>query len=390
MLLSDLISRSQLPIGVELHAGGVRLLQLCGARVGLRARAASEVALDDAGRAADDPSWLRQQAAAVADAVRAGRYSGKKLVVGVDGRMVRTRSVRNPRLLPAEQDKAARLEAPSRLGFSESDCPEIGWLRAGEIRQGDDVKDELLYLGARRAPLDVLLEALAGHGLAPVAVEPNFTAASRCFTRTLRRASDENVSRVVVTVGPVLTEVMVTRGRLLAFYKQIEIGGRSMTRLASERLGLDPATVGELRQRRMVVGSAQAGAPGDGTPGVDPKVDRALFDAVRPHINDLVQEVTLCLRYYSVTFRGPRPEVIVVGGSEAAEPQLTTLLTEGVGVPAQVGKPLEGVDIAGVARSISPNPAAAAVWGACHGLCTRALELADSRKGRPWKERAAA
>lgn len=370
-----------MPIGVEFHAGGVRLLQLARGRSGVSVVGAAKVSVDDRGRSPEDKSFIDELVDGARRGLSLGRFRGRRIVIGLDGRMVRTRSIRQPRLSTAEQDKAARLDAPARLGFSENEACEIGWLRAGEVRQNDEAKDELLYLGARRDPLEHMLARLADKGFTPVAVEPNFTAIARCFTRTLRRASDENTARVIVSVGEASSEIMVTRGRLLAFYKQVEVGGRTMTAMACERLGLDIDTVRDLRRRRMAAVSDDS---------IDAKVDRALFDAVRPMINDLAQEVTLCLRYYSVTFRGVRPDLVVVAGSEAAEPNLARLLGEAINVPAQVGQPLEGVETSRASRVLAGPDCTQAEWGACHGLSTRALELLASKKDRPWKARAAA
>ncbi len=372
---------SDLPIGVELHAGGVRLLQVRAGRGGSLVRAAAVASVDDRGRTCDEPTFIDDLVAAVDKAMSMGRFAGRRIVVGLDGRGVRTRSVRQAKLSGTELDHAARLDAPSRLGFTDAEGCEIGWLRAGEVRQGDEIKDELIYVGTRREPLERLLNGLRACGLEPVAAEPSFCATARCCTRTLRRASDDAVTRVIVDVGEAAAEVMVTRGRAIAFYKQVELGGRAMTRLCAERLGLDPATVADLRRRRMASG------PG----AIDPKVDRALYDAVRPLMSDLAQEVTLCLRYFSVTFRGARPDGVIVVGQEAAEPRLAQTLGEALHVAASVGRPLEGYDLSLVSGVIDARDAGAdAQWGACVGLSTRVRESAAPRGKRAWKARAAA
>lgn len=382
MGLRDVFGASDLPIGVELHAGGVRMLQGRVSRSGSSVRAAAVVPVNDKARNAEDLSFIDDLVNAVGRGITLGRFSGRDVVVGLDGRVVRTRSVRQAKLGDDDIEKAVRLDAPTRLGFVENEGCEIGWIRAGEVRQGDEVKDELIYVGARLSPLDRLLEGLLSLGLNPVAVEPSFTASARCHTRTLRRASDEAVSRIIVDVGECTTEVMVTRGRLIAFYKQIEVGGRAMTRMAAERLGLEPATVADLRQRRM---SAAASSEGP----IDAKVERALYDAVRPLMNDLAQEVTLCLRYYSVTFRGSRPDGVIVVGQDAAEPQLAETLSEALHVPATVGRALDGFDLSRVNGVIDASTGGPQ-WGACVGLTTRVREQSASKRERTWKVRAAA
>lgn len=379
MHLRDLFGASDLPIGVEFHAGGVRMLQARVSRAGSCVRAAAVVPVEDAGRSAEDYTFIDSLVSAVESGMALGRFKGRDIVLGLDSRCVRSRSVRQARLNPDELTKAVRLDAPSRLGFNEGEGCEFAWLRAGEVRQGDELRDELIYLGVRLGPLERALEGLRSVGLNPIVAEPAFTAVARCHTRTLRRTSDDAVTRVIVDVGEATTEVMVTRGRSIAFYKQVEIGGRTMTRLAAERLGLDPATVADLRRRRMTQGADAE---------IDAKVERALFDAIRPLMNDIAQEVTLCLRYYSVTFRGTRADGVVVVGQDAAEPQLAHTLGEALHVPATVGQPLDGYDTSRVRSVIDAS--GGAPWGACIGLSTRTREQHTSKRERVWKARAAA
>lgn len=379
MNLRSLLGARDLPVGVEIHAGGVRMLQARWGRRGGEVRAACDSVVPTGDDGPESDARLRGLADAIEKGLTLGRFAGRSLAVGVDSRTVRVRSVRQTRLPDGDVTRAASLDAPSRLGFTDSEGCEIGWLRAGEVRQGDEARDELLYLGVRREPVERLLGLLMDSGCRIVAVEPSFTALSRCATRTLRRASDEQVCRVLVDIGAVTTDVMVTRGRSIAFYKQLETGGASMTELAAQRLGLDAATVAELRQRRMLAGADAS----------EPKVERAMFDAVRPLINDLAQEITLCLRYYSVTFRGVRPEGVLVFGADAPEPKLAETIGEALNLPVSVAKPLAGVDLSRVGHVIRAGDPASR-WGACFGLSTRVLESPSARKAGEWKARAAA
>src|SRR5213075_3137969 len=82
---------------------------------------------------------------------------------------------------------------------------------------------------------------------------------------------------------------------------------------------------------------------------VDPTVRRdpvrqAVFDATRSPMEELGREISLCLRYYSVTFRGFRPTKLRLVGGEACDPQLQTLLNSALVIPVEVGKPLYSVN----------------------------------------------
>lgn len=367
-----------LPIGVDIGAGGAKLLQLRRRGGELALVASSRVELPALAGRADDAGRISTLAQAVAERIRSGGFTGSRCVIAVDDRWLRTRSVRQPQMPAADIDRAARLDAPGRLGFAEGEAAEIGWLRAGEVRQGDDIRDELIYVGSLRGPLEHLVYAMAEQGLRPMAIEPGFQASARWFTRTLRRAADQNSVRLIVDIGRLSTGVMLTRGRSVAFYKQLEIGGAAMTKAASDRLGLDPAMVEDLRRQRKLHDSG--GEP------VDPKVDRALFDAVRPLIGDLAHEVSLCLRYYSVTFRGAKPEVCLLVGGEGSEPRLPECFQEALHLPASVGRPFEGVRVEGAAGSGIRGPGCE--WGVGAGLSLRVRDEAKSQQAVPGRRSA--
>jgi hypothetical protein len=61
-------------------------------------------------------------------------------------------------------------------------------------------------------------------------------------------------------------------------------------------------------------------------------------------MEELGREIALCLRYYSVTFRGQRPQKLKLLGGEAADPLLLGVLNASLGIPVEAGRPLFSVD----------------------------------------------
>lgn len=370
-MLSRTLQLGCLPIGVDIGAGGVKLAQLKPRGGGLEVNALARIDLPAGGVRPDDPGRLDALVELIARKVQSGGFSGKRCAISLDDRMVRTRSVRQPRMPLNELDAAARLDAPGRLGYPDGDSCEVGWLLAGEVRQNDDIRDEVIYVGSERQPIERLVYALSGAGLRPMSIEPGFTACTRCFTRSLRRAADQSTVQLIVDIGLETTGVILTRGRSVAFYKQLEMGGAALTRAASERLGLEPATVDDLRRRRM---QPDAG----GSAGVDPKVDRALYDAVRPLMGDLAHEVSLCVRYYSVTFRGAKPERCILAGGEAAEPRLAECFQDALHLSTGVGRPLE--ELTSPNRTNARVRGSGAEWATSVGLSLRGRDDAKARR----------
>lgn len=304
------------------------------------------------------------QAGAIAAAIKprlvAGGFVGSACVLSLDDRLLRVRSVRLPRMPDDELNRAVAIDGPGRLGFNESEGAEIGWVRAGEVKQGDDFRDEVILVGVQRDPVERLVMALAEAGLRPIAVEPGFIAAARSFMRLLRRAEDQNVVKVLVDVGWRSAGVTIIRGQSIAFHKPLEIGGEAMTRTAEQRLGLDFQVALDLRKQR------KRGST------IDSRVDRALFEAVRPIMAEIANEVSLCLRYFGVSFRGSRAESCLLIGGEATEPHFTEILAGATHLPSSVGRPLAGIECDGA--SFPAGPEADAAWSVAVGLSLHGMK----------------
>ena len=371
-MLSRLLQRDAATLGVEIREAGVRLLQLERTRAGLAIRACAATAID-AGGGPTTVGRLDAISTIIREHVDSGRFQSRQCVIGIGGGALRVRSVRQPRMPRAEADKALQLEAADRLGVSGPDAAQIGWIRAGDVRHGEEIREEVIVVGCERAYVERIVEAVTEAGLRPVAVEPSFCATARAIGREHREEFNPDVVRMVVEVGASASTVTVVRGADVTFYKRLEIGGRDFNRLAAERLGLDPETIVDLRRQRIEAG---AGAPLDAPPR---KIDRAIFDALRPLVHELAEEVALCLRYYTVTFCGSRPTVALVVGEEAGEPGLVETLAGAMNIDGAVGRPLEGIALGPLER-IAPTAPAQAEWGGALGLAMRSFAGRQARR----------
>ena len=328
-MLSRVMQSKTYAIGLDAGAESVRLLQVRKGSAGLEVRGAAQIELGGE-RIKDAQDWARAVAEAVAAHADLSCFAGRKCIIGVSDDWVRARSIRQPKMPANEIDKAVRLDGPSRLGFADGEACEFGWVRAGEVRQGNETRDEIIMVGAATSVLETLVYGVSAAGLRPVSVEPSFMSSARAMSRKHRRAGDQGDVRIVVEVGRYSTRVMVLKGSTIVFYKPIEIGGQQMSDAAANRLGQELESVETIRHRRMMGEAA----------GVDARVDRAIFEAVRPILGDLATEVGRCGRYYGVTFRGARVQRCHVIGTEAREPELCRFIEDAVNVETAVGDPL--------------------------------------------------
>ena len=98
-------------------------------------------------------------------------------------------------------------------------------------------------------------------------------------------------------------------------------------------------------------------------------------------IENLAHEISLCFRYYAVTFRGERPAEAAFAGGEAYESALIDALRGQLGVAIRVAEPLRGFDLTRANFNRRPNPQMCE-WAIAVGLALKGLGLNEAKQGR--------
>jgi type IV pilus assembly protein PilM len=136
-----------------------------------------------------------------------------------------------------------------------------------------------------------------------------------------------------VNIGASNTLVVIACGMEAVFIKYLDIGGRLLDDAVSKHLKLSPADAASLRSRN-----------GDGrTEQSDAEVARGITESIRPILDRLVHELSLCMRYYSVTFRSETLQQCLIGGGEA-NGGLVEWLGARLDLPCELGNPLRSFE----------------------------------------------
>jgi len=222
--------------------------------------------------------------------------------------------------------------------------------------------------------------------LNPLHIDAEPLALFRAYQRFLRRAADESFVSVIVDMGLASTRIVVARGNTTIFVKSINVNGRKLNESVAGELGLSYAEACHFRrrlaeQRLEEQIERQAGDQPDGSPEMRDQVEWSVLDAIRGQVEALAREISLCLRYCAVTFRGLRPGRITLTGGEAYGPAVVKLLSECLDFECVVGEPLRRVDLGGGSLG-SDRRSMLTEWSVVTGLALRGLTVGDSaRKG---------
>jgi type IV pilus assembly protein PilM len=343
-----------------------------------------------------DPNFVDSEALAgqLQAAFASGGFAGRRCVVSLPRSSVCIQSIRLPKMPDHELRQSAVWEASQRFGFDRNSM-EVDFIRTGAALQSGETREEVIIVAASHAAINARLEPVIAAGLRPIALDTGFAALVRTFSRQFRREADQAHVRAIVEVGFSGSTVLIVRGDQIAFCKPINIGGEQFNQAVAEHLRMDARAAEDLRAAR-IIASTQVSGVRNQVSGTsmsdtchlkpdslsDPATDRAVYEAVRPLMGDLIKEVSLCLRYYGVTFRGHPPEKIILTGGDGLEPRLNEMLAQSSKTPVVYDD--ESATLASligqIQTSLNRQPGPAACWGAAIGLSLRGVT--PRRKGQ--------
>jgi len=350
------------PIGIDVGAHAVRFLQFKkgGDASALSLQGACRVELPSLDSA---PDAKHRFASALNHALSSGNFAGKSVVLSLPVSAVQSKSVRLPQMPDSDLAQALQWEANDRFGFeveapgsttpSETTKGQLVWFRAGEVRRGTEVKDELLLFAVNGDLLNGYMQTLLDARLRIAGVDIPPCAMYRSLVRAAPNLAIGTAA--LLDLGHAGAQFCIVRDGDLVFYKHIDIGGKSINEAVAAKLGISPEEAVQMRVRLI----ADASAMNEAAP-----LNQALRDAMRAPLEELGRELDMCMRYYVITFRGARPETIAITGRQASCPDVRETLASALGLAVEEAQPLRGVQNLGDAA----RPDRSGEWAVAAGL----------------------
>jgi type IV pilus assembly protein PilM len=383
-------TRGVCPIGLDIGHSSIKMIQLA-VSGGYRSVVAAAKTDIDLGLNGDKEARRSFVVSAVKRMLADGGFRGRNVVSCLSNDSLRISNLRLVRTDTERIEQAVKKEMQPRFGL-DPDKDIVNYIVAGDVRHGDEIRSELILLAADSEMVKDHIDMLTEAGLRLVAVDAIPCALFRGFERLLQRQEDKEQTAVFVDVGSQFTTVVFGRAGEISFIKQVPIGGERFNQEVAAKLGVDISGAQTLRKALRAERSAVAGSWGltcdktdadnqpqqeqDGEPvpalpqvrgedsfGVDSENSRpldgvkqrldistrqAVVDAVSVVAEELAKEISLCFRYYTVTFRGKRVERAVFAGGGAYEDILLNVLRRQLTVEIELAQPLRGFDLMNV------------------------------------------
>lgn len=350
MLSWGLKIRGQQPIGLDIGHNSIRMIQLLINDEQISVIAADETHID-AGINGDEQSRRSFIVSAIKRMLANGSFQGRNVVSCLPSDKLRITCLRLAEDERCGIEQSLRREVAHRFGL-DPDKDSMDYMVAGSVRQGDEVKNELILFATDNETIKSHIAMLEEAELKPVAIDTIPCALFRSFERSLRRQEDRDRTAVFVDVGSCFTTVVFGRGGEISFVKQISVGGQNFTQEIAAKLGVNVSEAETLREALRADPDFFSGksdlaeqTPAENRQNVDPSTRQVMVDAVSAVAEGLAREISLCFRYYTVTFRGKRVERAVFAGGGAYEDILLNILRRRLAVEIELAQPLRGFDL---------------------------------------------
>jgi len=325
-MFSILSTKRAGPIGIDIGSRSVKLVQLSSDRTRLQ----DISRWDFPAACGDDETGLQKQR--LVECIRQARegrsFRGREAVVCLTDEQLFLQNLRLPKASTVPVQDQIRTEIASRMPFPLEES-EVRHIETADVRQGEDVLKEVLVLAAQKSAIEQVLTTVEAAGLRPLALDVEPAALARSYASQFRRDEDQQQRSLLVQIGFGRTIVVVAQNDHLMFVKYVKVGGKDFDQAVAGHLGTTLLDAANLRRQ-----SADRRAEQQ-----DPEIIRTVTEAIRTPLKRLLDEVAMCVRYHSVTFRGQSLARAILSGGEATA-VLASEFEQRLNVPTSVSDPL--------------------------------------------------
>lgn len=330
-------------LGLEIGAASLKLVELSGHPPSLRSLAIRPTppGMLVEGVIAEPAAMAQELRELLAEARTRKRY----VVTAVPNSSVILRTIQVPKMPPKEMEEAVRWEAERYIPFPIDevvlDFAPLDPL--AEVPEGEQV--EVMVGAARQEAVAALIEALRGAGLTPVVLDVKPFAGLYPLEEGLAR--DPEQVAVVVEIGAESTSLVLIRGDRPLAVRVLTLSGKDFTEAIGRSFGLDFLTAEEVKR---TYGLATIPTEDeDLLLDFDAERERyspaRIYDAIRPVLVDLTQEIRRSLEFFRVQLGDVQPEVGYLFGGGSRLRGLATLLTDTLGVNFTTPDPWQGIQV---------------------------------------------
>jgi len=291
--------------------------------------------------------------ASICDAIRNAGIKPKTVFSAVSGRSVIVRRIPMEKMSEEEARQAIHWEAEQHIPFRIDEVSIDFKIINPELAPG---QMEVLLVAAKKEAVELHKGLLAGAGIRPTAIELEQFALQRTYEYSYRPTADECVT--ILNIGAEVTNMVVVKGGLPSFNRDLSIGGSRFIEALQRSMGLDYETSEKVLR-------------GELPEGVSP-------DEVRSALSYVIEELSTSVRRSFISFQASgestRIDRMYVSGGCSLVPGLATTLSEQHGLPVEALQPFQNLQVDASIVPEDDRAAIGALLAVCLGLALRGFE----------------
>lgn len=323
------------PIGLDIGHCGVKLVQFERKGGVIRVLSASKVAI---GQLSDNPEENRKKYIdAIRKGISKGHFRGREVLSTLPNNQLKITNIRLNSLEKNDERDMLVSESEKRFGTNIS-SESFGYVRAGAVNKGEEMVNEYIIFASSDEVIKEHIAMIEHSGLTLCGIEPIPCALFRSFLRLKRRGDDKEQTSLTIDIGEFYTTVIFGNNSEINFVKQIPIGVVNIDKEVAERLDISIGEAGIIRK-----GITKHNKLAESC-DIDVSANKIVADAARLVAEKIAREISLCIRYYTVTFRGRRADVAFVSGDGAYEDIIVNVLQRNLSVGVEKVHPFSGMD----------------------------------------------
>jgi type IV pilus assembly protein PilM len=316
--------------------------------------------------------------ATIQDVLRTAGIKPKTVYTAISGRSVIVRRIQMEKMSEEEARQAIRWEAEQHIPFRIDEVSLDFKIIDEDMAPG---QMEVLLVAAKREVVDLHRGLLRGAGLKPESIELEQFALQRVYEQAYQPGPDDCVT--ILNIGAEVTNMVVVKGGLPSFNRDLSIGGNRFIEAIQRSLGLDYE-------------KAEAVLKGESPEDVSE-------EEVRSAIGYVIDELSTSVRRSFISFQAAgestRIDRMYISGGCSLVPGLASILSEQHGLPVEPLHPFRGLQVDPSVIPDADRAAAGAVLAVCTGLALRQFapgtvdvdimgELVERKKKKKKKETA--
>jgi len=387
MMLNFGLRKCYGPIGLDIGHDSIKMTQLIWAQGTLKLLEAQKSDVRQSNSVSESGASTVQ---AIRGLLENGSFQGRDCISCLPNSKLKTTSVRIDQADQAKTGASLYKEAAYRFGL-DPDKDSIRYIPAGQVRQGNVLKQEVILFATKNDTIREHIDMLESAGLVPRGIDPLPCALFRSLRQQSADQADREHTVVYVDVGCRYTTIALGREGQLCFVKQAAVGTDRFDEVLADKLGVDKLEAHSLRLKlqtqrddQATMGAGKSITPvrrrqppeaSDASAVLEHSTRQPLIDGIRSVAGELAHELSRCLRYYTVTFRGQRIHRVVLCGGGTHEGLLLDVLRSQLSCDVCTAESLPGF-IGVQLKALRPGEAVHA-WVVSLGLALKTMLSTD-------------